>query len=235
MGPDRLALERTGPHPRQPALVGGDTKMVGPERHQPLGKSAIGNGGALQPRQRLAAEGFLDDVQLLRRLRRRGVRLHRFGRGHRRIGVGLFRRVHRLRFSGNIRLSGNIHGDIVKREISPLRLGVRGGRRRRRVRRRQRSAGFRGGIAGLLDLELIGEHHLSQRRRRQQAGHFEQHATGAAQFGFDKAARIGGGIEQIARRAAARAKAEAIERDKTGLRIAGHRISLVRRGGVYWL
>src|SRR6201999_1160272 len=49
----------------QPALVGGDEKMIGPERHQPLGKSAIDDDSALQPRQRFAAEGFLDDVQLL--------------------------------------------------------------------------------------------------------------------------------------------------------------------------
>src|SRR3954454_22818040 len=31
MGPDRLALECAGPHPRQPGFVGGNAKMVGPE------------------------------------------------------------------------------------------------------------------------------------------------------------------------------------------------------------
>ena len=67
VGPDRLALERARPHPRQPALVGGNAEMVGPERHQPLGEAAIRDHGALQPRQRLGAIGFLNDVERLRR------------------------------------------------------------------------------------------------------------------------------------------------------------------------
>ena len=41
--------------------------MVGPERHQPLGETAIGDDRALQPRQRLGTIGFLDDVERLRR------------------------------------------------------------------------------------------------------------------------------------------------------------------------
>src|SRR3984893_3014620 len=87
----------------------------------------------------------------------------------------------------------------------------------------------RGGrLPRLLDLGLIREYRLSIGRRRQQSGKFEQHAIGAVQFGFDKAARIGGGIDKIARCAAARTKTEAIERDQSGLRIAGHRISLAR-------
>jgi len=36
MRADRLALERARPHPGQPALVGGDAKMVGPEHHEAL-------------------------------------------------------------------------------------------------------------------------------------------------------------------------------------------------------
>ena len=79
-----------------------------------------------------------------------------------------------------------------------------------RGRRRGR---FRRGVARLLDLELIVEHRLAERRRRQQSGHFEQHAVGAAKLGLDEAARIGGGIDEIARCAAARAKSEAIERN----------------------
>src|SRR5258705_7912043 len=43
MGPDRLALERAGPHPRQLAFVGGNAEVVGPERHQPLDETAIGD------------------------------------------------------------------------------------------------------------------------------------------------------------------------------------------------
>ena len=78
MGPDRLALERAGPDPRQLALVGGDAEMIGPEHHQPLDESAIGDHRALQPRQRFGAEGFLDDVERLRR-GLGGVGLHRFG------------------------------------------------------------------------------------------------------------------------------------------------------------
>src|SRR4029078_3846629 len=35
-GADCLALERTRPHPRQPALVGGDTDMIGPATHHTL-------------------------------------------------------------------------------------------------------------------------------------------------------------------------------------------------------
>ncbi len=90
--PDRLALERAGPHPRRPALVGGDAEMIGPEHHQPLGKSAIGHDGPLQPRQRFGAKGFLDDVERCRwRLWR--IRTHRFSRRHGRVGV--FRRVWR--------------------------------------------------------------------------------------------------------------------------------------------
>ena len=87
-------------------------------------------------------------------------------------------------------------------------------------------ADFGGGIARLLDLELIGEHRPAQRRRRLQTRHFEQHAVGTAEFGLDKAAGIGRRIDEIARRAAARAESEAIERDQGSLRIAGHRISL---------
>jgi hypothetical protein len=84
--PDRLALERAGPHPRQPALVGGDAEMIGPEHHQPFGETAIGHDTALQSRQRLGAEGFLDDVERLR-WRLGGIGLHRFGRHHRGVGV----------------------------------------------------------------------------------------------------------------------------------------------------
>src|SRR5260221_14040675 len=67
MGPDRLALKQAGPDPRQLALVGGNAEMVGPERHQPLDESAIGDNRALQPRQRLGAVGSLNDVERLRR------------------------------------------------------------------------------------------------------------------------------------------------------------------------
>ena len=65
--------------------------MIGPEHHQPFDESAIGDHGALQPRQRLGAKGFLDDVERLRR------RLGAFGcivsrRGCHRRRSPLFRR-----------------------------------------------------------------------------------------------------------------------------------------------
>jgi hypothetical protein len=92
---DRLALERAGPHPRRPALVGGDAEMIRPERHQPLGKSAIGNHAPLQPRQRLGTKGLLDDVE---RCRRRFWRIgpHGISGRHRRIAIfrWLRRRFH---------------------------------------------------------------------------------------------------------------------------------------------
>ena len=92
IGADRLALERAGPHPRRPALVGGDAEMIGPEHHQPFDESAIGDDGPLQPRQRFGAKGFLDDVERCRwRLWRIGP--HRLGGRHRRIGI--FRRLRR--------------------------------------------------------------------------------------------------------------------------------------------
>jgi hypothetical protein len=97
------------------------------------------------------------------------------------------------------------------------RLGISFGNRR---------ACLRGGLARKLDLGQIDEHGFRQCWRRPQFRHFQQHPIGPAEFGFDKAARIGRRIGQIARRRASRAKTEAIERDKRGLRIAGHRISL---------
>ena len=187
--PDRLALERAGPHPRDAALVGGDAKVVGPEHHEALDQPAIGDHGALQPRQRLGAVGFLDDIG---RLRRRLRRLHRFRRSHRRVGI---RGLHGGGFTGDVR--SNFH---------------------------HRCAGFSGGVARLHDLELIGEHGLCQCRRGLQPGHLEQPAIGTAQFRLDEAARVGSRIDEIARRAAARTEAKAIERDKGCLRIAGHRI-----------
>jgi hypothetical protein len=60
-------------------------------------------------------------------------------------------------------------------------------------------------ITRLLDLELIVEHRLAERRRRLQSRNFEQHAVGAAEFRLDEAARIGSGIEEIAGSPAARA------------------------------
>ncbi|MEY9470200.1 hypothetical protein ABH992_002599 [Bradyrhizobium yuanmingense] len=74
--PDRLALERPGPDPRQLALAGGDAEMIGPERDQALGEAAFGERGALQPRQRLGAKGFLNDVERLRRWLGGGLRGH---------------------------------------------------------------------------------------------------------------------------------------------------------------
>ena len=131
------------------------------------------------------------------------------------------RRSRRLRLR---LLRRDVHGDAVERQVSPLRLRIR--RRLRPALRSPCGARFGGGVARLLDLELIVEHRLAERRRRLQAGHFEQHAVGAEQFGLDEAARIGGGIDEIAGRAAARAETEAIERNQGCLRIAGHRISL---------
>jgi hypothetical protein len=91
---------------------------------------------------------------------------------------------------------------------------------------RGRRRGLGGGVAGLLNLELIVEHGLAERRRRLQSRHFEQHAAGTGEFCLDEAARIGGRIEKITGRSAARTQPEAIERNKGSLRIAGHRISL---------
>jgi hypothetical protein len=226
IGPDRLALERAGPHPRQFALVGGDAEMVGPERHQPLEETAFGDHRALQPRQGLGAVGLLDDVE--RRLRRRlcsvglhrvglhGARLHRVVGLHRRVGV--FRRLRRGVFSGDV------HRDGVERKIARWRLGLRCALRRRGLRCRR--AGLRCRGARLLHLQLISEHRVGQGRGRLQSAHLQQHTVGAVQFGFDKTTRIGRRIDEIARGAAAPAKSEAIERDKCGLRIAGHRMSL---------
>ena len=218
--PDRLALERTGPHSRWSALVGGDAEMIGPEHHQPLGKSAIGDDGALQPRQRFGAKGFLDDVERCRwRFWRIGP--HCLGRRHGRIAI--VRRLRRRflgRFLGKF-LGRHVHGDAVKRKVPPLRFRIR---RRLTLGRGRRRLG--GCVAGLLNLELIVEHGLAERLRRLQSRHFEQHAIGTDKFCLDEAARIGGGIEKIARRAAARAQSEAIERNERCLRIAGHRISL---------
>ena len=144
-----------------------------------------------------------------------GIGLHRLGRR----AVGLRLGIALLGLLGR-----HLHRDAVKRQIAPLRLGVR--RRRLRIGLGIRRARFGRRLARLLDLELIVEHRLAQRRRRQQAGHLQQHGVRAAEFGFDKAARIGRGIDEIARCAAARAETEAIERDQRGLRIAGHRLSL---------
>ncbi len=221
--PDRLAFERARPHPRQRALVGGDAEMIGPEHHQPFGETAIGDGRALQPRQRLGAKRLLDDVERLRRRLCR-TRLHRLGRRHRGIGITVLGGLH-SRILGR-----DVLGNAGQRKVSPLHARIRrrrafsGGCRRARLRRR---------VAGLLDLELIVEHRLAQRRGRRQAGHFEQHAVGTGKFGLDEAARIGGGVDEIAGRAAAGAEAEAIERNEGCLRIAGHRISLEPFPGVY--
>ena len=174
----------------------------------------------LQPRQRLGAKGLLDDVERLRR---------RFWRGWAASPRPAPSR-HR-RFSGGFagvpwRLSGrHLHGDAVERKVSPLRLSRPAGGCGLRSRPPARPLG--GSVARLLDLELIVEHRLAERRRRLQSRHFEQHAVGTAEFRLDEAARIGGRIEEIAGRPAARAKSEAIERNEGCLRIAGHRISLV--------
>ena len=141
------------------------------------------------------------------------------GLGGRHGRVAIFRRLGRLR----LRLFGrHIHGDAVERKVPPLPFGVRrrltfGGRRR---------GGLGGGVARLLNPELIVEHRLAERRRRLQSRHFEQHAVGTGEFGLDEAARIGRRIEEIAGCPAARAQSEAMERNKGCLRIAGHRISL---------
>ena len=217
MRPDRLALERAGPHPRQRTLVGGNAEMVGPEHHQPLDESAIGDHRALQPRQRLGAIGLLDDVERPRR------RFRRVGRGRRHLGLVAagWRRIHGGGFSRDV------GGGVAERQFPPghpgLRRRLRGSARFRRLYRR---AGFCRRLARLLDLELIGKHLLRQRRGRLQSRQFEQRAVAAAQFGLDEAARIGGGIDKITRRAAARAEPEPIKRHQRGLRIAGHRISL---------
>jgi len=166
---DRFALERAGPHSRQLTLVRGDAEMVGPERDQPLGETALGQHRALQSRQRLGAKGLLDDIERLRRFcrsRRGGVgrpfRLHR--------GVGWLRVGHRL--------PADIGRHRVEREIAPqlvVRLLLGRLRRRRCFSWDGRLRGF----ARLLDLVLIGEHGLPELRRRLQARRFQQHAVRA--------------------------------------------------------
>ncbi len=169
MRADRLALERAGPHPRQRALVGGDAEMIGPERHQPLGKPAIGDDAALQPRQRLGAEGFLDDVE----------RRWRWPRG---IGPHALRRAPSppRRFSaGCVCIDGSLAAmsmamllsDRFRRCAFASGGGCRFGRGRRR-------AALAAASRRLLNLELIVEHRLAERRRRLQTGHFEQRAVG---------------------------------------------------------
>ena len=159
----------------------------------------FGDHRALQPRQRLGAVGFLDDVErLVRRLcgiGRDRTWLHRTW-AHR---IGL----HRL---------GSVASMPWRQPFpaSPRPPGVGG-------------TGFRGCLARGLCLRLIGEHGLRQRRRRLQSRQFERNRVGAIEFGLDEAARIGGRVDKIARSAAARTEAEAIERNQGCLRIAGHR------------
>ncbi|MGY3369295.1 hypothetical protein ACVWZL_006420 [Bradyrhizobium sp. GM2.4] len=225
MRPDRLALERTGPDPRQLALAGGDAEMVGPEHDQPFGEAALDQRRALQPRQCLGAKGFLDDVERLRGGfcgRRRGrVGLHSVRLGH------IVRRlvVSRLIVTG-LGL-GHLAGDLgchgVQREIAARSGPLIGRRLQRRFSRR---AGLRGGLARLLDLILIGEHGLPELRRGLQARRLQQHTVGTSEFRLHKAARIGGRVDEIAGCAAAGAEAETVERDERGLRIAGHRYVL---------
>ena len=81
-------------------------------------------------------------------------------------------------------------------------------------------------LALLLSFVIAGMFWFShQRRRRLQAGQFEQRAIGTRKLRFDEAARIGGRADEITGSAAAGAEAEAIERHKRHLRIAGHRNS----------
>jgi len=119
-------------------------------------------------------------------------------------------------------LRRHLHGDVVQRQAAPLRL-LCVGRLRPSL---ARSARFRRGVTGLLDLELIVEHRLGKRRRRGEPGQFEQRAVGAGELRLHKTARIGGGVDEVTGSAAARAKTEAIEGNERGLRIAGHPVSL---------
>ena len=80
---------------------------------------------------------------------------------------------------------------------------------------------LRSRLARLLNALIINTALATAASRRARA--FQQHAVGAGQLGLDKTARVGGGIDEITRRAAARTKSEAIERDQSGLQIAGHR------------
>ena len=210
--------------------------MVRPECNKPFAEAAIGKDSALQPRQRLGAKRLLDDIErLLRRLRRvrlhrrvrrhRGVGLHGVGRGHAGVGAAGLRRLHLRRFYLR-RFSRDVGGDGAERQVAPLHVA-----RRRLCRLRWRGVGwrrplFRSRLTRELDLLLIFERGPRQRGRRLQPGHFEQHAARTAQLGLDEAARVGRRVDEIARRAAARAESKAVERDKRGLRIAGHPASL---------
>ncbi len=203
MRPDRFALERAGPHPRQFALTGGGAEMVRPECHQPFDEATLCHGGTLKPRQRLGAERLLDDVERLRRLlARRRIRLHRIGRRHRRCSVGLH-------------LEPGLWRQFL-RQVLPHALGQVVSNSCHRLR------SFRGGFALLLDVVLIVEHGLRQRRRRLQTRRIEQRRAGPAQFRLDESAGIGSRTGKIAGCAAARAKPEPVECDKSALRVTRH-------------
>ena len=98
------------------------------------------------------------------RLRRIG--LHRFGRRHRLRWRRLVRAAIAGAFPACPAFPRDLRGDAVERQVAPLRVSPP---RLRRLASGAGAAGFRGGVARLLDLELIGEHRLPQRRRRQQA------------------------------------------------------------------
>ena len=195
--------------------------MIGPKHDQPLGKAAIGQCRALQPRQGLGAKRLLDHVELPRRRlwrQRCGARLHRFRRVHRRIATAARGRMKWLLFRRDVL------GNIGERQIAPLlRLGIRPLLLRLAFRRR---GSLGGRSACLLLLELIFENGLGEFKRRLQARHFEQHDTRTREIGLDKAAGIGGRIDEIARGATARTEPEPVERHQRISGIAGHRIFL---------
>jgi hypothetical protein len=155
--------------------------MIGPERHQPLDEARLGQGRALQARQRLGAEGLHDDVNGLRCFALRGVRwTHHVG----------------------LRRFTLLHGAIGH---------LRSGRRR---------LGLRLGFTLLAHLGIEGKERLAEFRRRPQRGLLEQRRAWPRQFGPDETARIRGRAGEIAGRAAARSKAEAVQGNQCTLRIA---------------
>ena len=109
----------------EPALLGRDAEVIGPERHQPLDEAGLAQRRALEPGQRLGAVGLHDHIDRLRRFAR-----GRFRRPHhvRLLRLDLAARRRRpptrrtfshldLRFRRRGRLCGRLHAASAPRRL----------------------------------------------------------------------------------------------------------------------
>jgi hypothetical protein len=174
-------------------------------------KPHFGHGGALQPRQRLGAEGFLDDIKRLRRLLRRRIARH-----GRLTGAGLHRHGWRGHHVADASRSA------LWRRRRPLGYSIAGCRDCHRLRRRSSPVA----CALLAHFLAVSEQRLPQFGRGQKPRHLQHRTAGPHQIGFDEAARIGCRGGEIASRAAPRSETEAVQRHQCALRIACHAIVL---------